>query len=257
MVGARATAGSFWRRAVERMARIAACATLTAMPVAAQTFADLDFDDARFAVPPEAAPWLDWNEAAPGWNHSAGEGTGQVSYLTGALGFAQSYVLLDVPHSPFGEASDLFALGMRSGRSVASLPGSYTEAFVSQTGRVPSDAASLVLLASSEHFVVMLDGEAVPMLNVGLGPPGAGLSPFLWAGDISSFAGREAELRIIDTFPGGEGGFSSDALVIDEVRMLPVPEPSTAAMLAGGLLWMGMIRKGRRATEAALRSHVR
>lgn len=54
-----------------------------------------------------------------------------------------------------------------------------------------------------------------------------------WAGDVSSFAGQVVDLKILDSdAPPGQ----PELLVVDDIRFLPVPEPSSAALMLAGIL---------------------
>ena len=51
-----------------------------------------------------------------------------------------------------------------------------------------------------------------------------------WTGDVSAFSGQLVEMRV------SEIPRDQHSLVIDDIRFLPVPEPSTAVLLGVGLL---------------------
>ena len=53
-----------------------------------------------------------------------------------------------------------------------------------------------------------------------------------WSGDVSAFAGQVVELRIGDLGSPRE----MPTLFIDDIRFLPIPEPSTTALLGLGML---------------------
>lgn len=210
-----------------------------ALPAGAQTFFNLDFEQARLSDPrPPPLSLLDWNDAIPGWSHSDGDNTEFVYYLDGHLGTSQSYMLLEA-YPPFGPASGQFAAGMRSGSVTEGDLGSFVSAFLSQTGTVPIGTRSLSLLASSYQFNVYLDGSWIYMRPVNLDPDSPTYGDDLltysgeWVGDVSSFAGRVAELKIAST--------NTDIgrvlmLAVDEIRFMPIPEPSTAALTGLGML---------------------
>jgi hypothetical protein len=214
-----------------------------ALPAGAQTFFNLDFEQAQLAEPrPPPLTLLPWSEAIPAWGHSDGDSTEFVYYIDGHLGFSQSYILLDTLHSPFGAASGLFAVGMRSGSFHEGDPGGFTAAFLSQTGTVPVGTRWLSLLSSSIKFSVSINGTPISLQPVDLDPD----SPTYgddwlaysgeWRGDISSFAGQVVALQITNGSPAGE------MLAVDEVRFLPIPEPSTAALLGLGIFVLLLAR---------------
>jgi hypothetical protein len=64
-----------------------------------------------------------------------------------------------------------------------------------------------------------------------------------WSGDISSFAGRVADLRIADMNPWSG---QPELLVVDDIRLLAVPEPSVAVLMSIGILACGLAVRRRR-----------
>lgn len=212
-----------------------ALASVCVTPAQAQAFVNLDFDQATLPQPP-AGPtgFFEWSDALPGWSHSAGDSTEYVYHQVGHLGFSQWYAVIDTSFSPFGAASDAFAAGLHSGTFREHEPrGAFTTAFLSQTGMVPVGAQTLSLLANTPSFGITLNGTAIPMQPDGVDR---------YIGDISAFAGQVVELKIIDNVIDPMSMF----LVVDEIRFLPVPEPSTFALMALGVLLMCAV--ARRAT---------
>jgi hypothetical protein len=213
---------------------------------AAQNFMDLDFDHGQASF--DALPWA---EAAPGWGHSAGEGSESLGELP-AAGYTQTFALLP---APFGPESGMFGLGMRGGTEHSQEPlGNFIQAFVSQTGRVGPNVTSVNLLTNSPMFELELDGNPIAMNPVGLDPSSATYAEDLltyageWTGDVSAFAGQVVELKIIDL----EVPPDYSMLIIDQIQFLPVPETPTVALLGLGLLTVllggaGFPRAGRNA----------
>ena len=141
---------------------------------------------------------------------------------------------------------------MRSGTFREQEPrGPFTAAFLSQTGRVPTGARELSLLSSSFTVTVTLDGSSIPLKPAGLDPSSPTYLEDLpsysgeWIGEVSAFAGRVVELKIQNTNPDGQA-----RLAVDEVAFLPVPERSTAALMALGLasLFLSRMRAKRRSS---------
>ena len=218
--------------------RVTACVMMVlasaAMSASAQNFVNLDFDQAQLPDPAEGFFFLPWDKGAPGWGHSDGENT---DHLTPDvhLGFSQTYALMP---APFGPASGLFGLGMRSGTFYEQEPrGNFVRTFLTQTGTVGAAVTSVSLLTSSYLFELSLNGNRIDMRPVGLDPESPTYAEDLtryegeWTGDVSAFAAQVVELRISNLeFPQ-----DSARLIVDEIRFLPVPEMSTAALFGPGL----------------------
>lgn len=206
-----------------------------AFGAAAQQFVNLDFDVP--ILPPDIGPnaMLPWSLAAPGWGHGVGDSSGHLTYGGPHLGFSSTYALLPAALSPLGPDTGKYAIGMRSGSFSEDPQSPWTPAFVSQTGQVPVVARTLSLLASHGQFSVSLNGQAVGMRAVGLDPQSPTyVTDFLtysgeWTADISAFAGQVAELIITET-----SNREQAMLAVDEIRFLPVPEPSTTVLMAVG-----------------------
>lgn len=212
------------------------------LPASAQNFVNLDFDQTRLPVPlPDFGPF-EWSQAAPGWGHSVGETAAFVG-TSQHLGFSAQYYLSDTSQSPFGAASGSFAMSMRSGTFREQEPrGEFVQTFLSQTGTVPAGARELSLLSNSADFGVEFNGTRLTtLLPVGLDIDSPSFLQDLltysgeWRGNIGSFAGEVVELRILNFSPS-DGEFSPNTLTVDEIRFLPIPEPSTAALIGLGLL---------------------
>lgn len=228
--------------------KVAACVAAllwsAAMNASAQAFADLDFDAARPPVPTPTT--LSWSQAAPGWGHSDGDSTDYVYFNFSHLGYSQYYVL---EPTPFGPSSGPYAFGMRSGTFHEEEPrGSFVSAFIAQTGRLGDGVTSVSLLANSPFFGLSLDGQVILMRPVGLDPASPTYAQDVltyageWTGDVSAFAGQVVDLRITDTLPADD----LSALVVDEIRFLPLPEASTTASIGLGLLAVLLgVRRGR------------
>jgi hypothetical protein len=236
--------------------RIAVCIAVflacAATGATAQPFQDLDFDSAIVPIDSEGFPvsYMTWAQGAPGWGHPAGDSTDYIGSLPN-LGYSQTYVLLQ---SPYGAASGPYGLGMRSGNYIEGDPRSaFVEAFISQTGTLAANVTAVNLLASSVRFGLMLNGTPIAMQAVGLDPDSPTYQEDLleysgeWTGDVSAFAGQTVDLKIIDL----EWSPNAPLLIVDQIQFLPpVPEPSTAALCALGLL--GALLARRRAMPRAL-----
>lgn len=232
-----------------RLALAASCGI--SAPAIAQSFVNLDFDEGHVVqAPPPFDILLDWSVALPGWGHGNGDATQFIYYNFGHVGTAQVYVLLDASNSPFGADSGTFSVGMRNGRTDQNDPSTFTDAFLSQTGLVPPGTRTLTLLATNQDFSVQLNGVPIRMQNIGLDPANHA-SRYLWSGDVSSFAGQVVELRVVDTSPDQGGGLTGETVTIDEIRLLPVPEPAAALLLALGMPAIGLVARSRRKALSA------
>lgn len=214
---------------------VAAALSCAAIGASGQDFVDLDFDHAKVPAQDPPPVILSWDEGAPGWRHSEGDSTGFVYLDFSHLGFSQYYELVS---APFGPAAGPYGFALRSGTLREQEPrGEFVLAFLSQTGRLAPGIRSVSLLTSSAQFGLSLDGQAISMRPVGLDPASPTYAEDLlsyrgeWTGDVSAFAGKVVDLTITDALPPTD--FSP--LVIDQIRFLPVPEPSAAWLLAWGL----------------------
>ncbi|MFL6698544.1 MAG: hypothetical protein ACJ8GJ_15375 [Vitreoscilla sp.] len=220
---------------------MAAVLASAAMSASAQSFVDLDFDEAHVPDPAGFAA-LPWDQGAPGWGHSLGDSTDVVTYPFGHAGYSQTFSLVQ---APFGAASGLYGLGMRSGTFHEEEPhGDFVQAFISQTGSLGPAVTSVNLLASNYLFVLTLNGKAIDMRPEGLDPTSPTYDEDVttywgeWTGDVSSFAGQVVELKITDLQVPPD----DSTLVVDEIQFLPVPEPGIAALFGLGLLGVLLAR---------------
>jgi MYXO-CTERM domain-containing protein len=216
----------------------------------AQSFINLDFDAARFVLPADGFVYeADWSVAAPGWSHGPGQDAGFVAVpnpLPPLPALTASYMLLDPRLSPFGAETGSFAMALHSGRTVASDPQSFTNAYIEQRGLIPAQTTTLQLLSNLGPFSVLIDGQPITIRNVGL-DPATHTSAYWFSGDVSAFAGRVVDLRIVDISPDTSAiGVSNDLLVIDEIRLLPISEPPPVALLALGFVALGAWRRRHR-----------
>ena len=115
---------------------------------------------------------------------------------------------------------------MVGGLSGLNLNSPWESAYITQTGLIAADANSLRLLASGP-FEIQVNGSVIPMLPV---------SGYEYAGDISAFAGRTAELRIVNTHIGMEDRFEN-LLSLDNIQFSSqvVPEPSVVLLFLLGV----------------------
>ena len=221
-----------WQEWVKRGVGACVVAGSLLAPASAQTFVNLDFEQAR--VPPAGEPnqtsFLPWSEAAPGWGHSDGDSTEGVYYLNGHLGFSQVYILEGAPGS--------FAMGLRNGTFHEQEPrGEFVQAFLSQHGTIPVGTRELVLFSSDWNFRVEINGEPISMRPARAGVPSVDYSLLdyigNWTGDVSSFDGQAVDLKIINAYPASD--YLSHLLIVDDIRLLPIPEPPVHVLMAVGV----------------------
>jgi len=106
---------------------------------------------------------------------------------------------------------------------------------LSQVGRVPVDAAWLKVWEGGGYFGPLeayIDGRPGVLTPPPI-PTGSGVT-FL---DVSAVAGQEAELKFV--FPAGT------LHDFDIIGFVPVPEPSSWALLAVGAAWLAGARRRR------------
>jgi hypothetical protein len=224
------------------------------VPVRAQTFVNLDFEQAQIPADPDLPGFLSWEQGAPGWSHSAGDDTDYIILGQGHLGFSQMYVLMNGTEL-FGPEGGAYSMGMRSGFLRQHGPhDEWVQAFLAQQGTIPVGTSELRLQATSFQFQVQIDGLPITMTPIGLRPELRNFPPALesyrgpWSGDVSSFAGKSVELRIVDAPSQGLGM----PIAFDNIIFLPVPEPATTWLLIAGLLTV-ILRASSRAVSLTRR----
>ncbi len=192
----------------------------------AQQFVNLGFENAQPGPfpPAQSSVHLDWNIAAPGWGHSSGFDTGYVYYGAGHIGSSQMYLLLSQSsYSPplAGQYSLTFHSGYETYGPGSVPAGPWVNAFISQTGTISSSARSLQLLATG-LFKVFLGGLEIPMLSLG---------DNRYGGDITSFAGTVAELKIVNDNPARNYSLTTVDSISFSAVTVPEPNSLTIALL--------------------------
>ncbi|MGI9242505.1 MAG: PEP-CTERM sorting domain-containing protein [Verrucomicrobiales bacterium] len=190
-------------------------------------FTNLNFEDATLEINDPTFGFLDWDLAAPGWEHSSGSSTGIIYYENIHLGADQAFLLRDrtSPMDRQRALSGNYSLSFVGGFDANDPADPYIDAFIAQTGDVPGDARSVQMLARGP-FDVFLAGTQIPMMDLGGG---------LYGGNIAGFAGGNSELRIVNTT--GEDG--NEFTIVDDIVFSPmsVPEPNAPILLLlGGLV---------------------
>jgi len=193
------------------------------------TFQNLDFESANLSgyAPFSTVPI---SAAFPGWSAELGGSLLQsVGYDLVTLGSGAISVVDPLTigvHAPLQGNYSALLMGAGPG-----FPGG--PATISQTGLIPAGTRSLVvdMWWALAPPVVMLDTQSITMVPAKSFP-----TYTLYAGDISSFAGKSATLSF--TAPPPAMG-SPSFLELDNIIFSPaiVPEPSmTVLFLFGGLL---------------------
>jgi hypothetical protein len=178
---------------------------------------------------------LDWNLAAPGWDHSSGPDLQIVYYGQAHLGLTGYYILYDSAspvQAPGTQLSGSYSLGFASGHATSDPGAPWQANYLSQAGAIDADVKSIRLLARGSSFAVFAGGTEIPMQPLG---------DNAYAGDVSALAGTTTDLRVVNTSLAVH-----DPLVIDNVVLspAPVPEPALAWAATGALaLLLGRRRR--------------
>lgn len=200
---------------------VAAALFLNVSSHAQGTFVNLDFEHPVLPLVPGGVPM---SKAFPGWSAF---GTTVVAYDTISLGGAA------ISLQDSGSAFYLQLQGSYSALLQGSSAGPATSAAISQTGQLPTDAASIHFWAAPvSNMQVTMDGQLIPLFLLSSTP-----TYNILGGDISMFAGQTRELRF--TALANNGGYFDNVQFSNQ----PVPEPSTISLLlvtlglAGFRMW--------------------
>ena len=198
------------------------------------SFRNLDFESARVVTNDPTFGVLDWNLAAPGWNHSNGSDLGIVYYRQEHFGFTGYYMLYDSlspVYAPGTQLAGRYSLGFSNGHATGNPESPWQENYLGQSGEIASDVRSFRLLAHGS-FEVLVGGVSIPMQSLGGN---------LYGGDISAFAGQTTEFRILNT-----SRTLHTPVVVDNIAFspMPVPEPSVVVIFGFGVLaWLTVARR--------------
>jgi hypothetical protein len=193
-----------------------------------QGFVNLDFEQATIAPTPvgQFGPlFADPARAFPGWTMGS---SGFTLYNNLTLGSAAQVLIGPsypnaIGYTPLqGSYSALLQFGPS--------PGLGNPALI-QTGLIPADARSITFLASATQndARVILDGVDIPLIAIGGGR---------LAGDVTAFAGRQAQLMF------STKSYNGPWLYFDDVIFSPmaVPEPSTLGLAVLGVVAVLLVR---------------
>ncbi len=214
----------------QRAARLVAGLALVlslAGAMAQGTFQNLNFESASLTPVPagQYGGPVPISSALPGWSgYSQTPGTNQVSQVLQnnfTLGAASIDVL-----GPFWSLGGILE-GEYSVRLQESFPDLLVMPSVAQTGRVPADAQSLRFYSLPYQTVphVSFGGQQIALSILG----GSSSTYYIYAGDVSSFAGQAGELRFW-------GDIALDNIFFSNQR---IPEPGVLCLCALGALLLG------------------
>ncbi len=225
-----------------RLTRTVLILTLVAsQTLKAADFQNLDFESANLPIlpPGEVGGYVPISQALPGWSAYLGTlATDSILYNNFTLGSA--VVSIQGPNSPLGAPlGGNFSANLMPGYDprVSELVG----VSLAQTGLVPAEANSIFFKVRTgspfqQPFQVTLAGEQISLVPWEEQP-----DHVLFAGDISTFAGDTVELRFFISE-------QLNAMWVDDIvfSSVPVPEPSTWAMLGLGAVLLGSTVRRRR-----------
>jgi len=195
--------------------------------VTGSAFQDLDFERPGLpSVSPDGI-WLSWSLAAPGWSHPQGGDSTFVYHKTPPNDHVgQFYFLADSASTQWPSLQGECSLVLVSGhynRNDANSP--WVNAFIEQQGVIPEYTSSFQFMAAGD-FSLLVNANPVPVTSLG---------GYLYGADLSAYAGKSVDLRIMNTATELQRPLILDAL---SFSAQPVPEPSSLGLLAlGGIAW--------------------
>lgn len=214
-----------------RLVRVLVTPLLLVVPLrstqAESTFENLGFESVTIVpVPGDQFRRVEFGPAVPGWTGFIGnERQDLILYNNMFLG-SPGIALLGTGWNPIEGA---FSLMLQAGELLNS-----PDVSVAQFGLIPSGTEALVFRCRGDRgsLTVAVNGETVPLTVLETHEAYS-----LYSGDISEFAGQNAELKF--TNPSIFGKYSN--VYLDSITFATVPEPSTLGLLgvgiAGLLVW--------------------
>jgi len=197
----------------------------------AKEFANLGFEDGQIPIPP-IHPLQPADLVLPGWTARMGDNVlSEVGFGGNLSEHGNVTVNFD---SPAFEGR--FGLHLSGGPELGTA-GPKVPASVSQVGLIPANARSLIfdgVISGGSVTEIRLDGTLVPLNLIASSP-----EKFTYALDVSPFAGREVELRLMNYAPPDQltGGAYIDTLRFSSTVV--VPEPASWLLLSLGFsLWL-------------------
>lgn len=198
----------------------------------AQTnFQNLNFEAANVPdLPPDSiGEVVTASQALPGWLAIVGANT-DPSINHNFMFHGTAGISIFGPQSPMSAPEGNYYILLQAGHEPMAPPGVLANASIAQVGTVPSFAQSIQFISSPILIGVDVSfgGMSLPLSLISME---AGRAQ--WGADLTAFAGQTGELRFtaLGTPDLPFGTFSLDDI---QFSPLPVPEPSTWALLALG-----------------------
>ncbi len=205
----------------------------------AQGFVNLDFASANISPGTQPNSLVTASAALPGWSVYVGSSQRR-TVLYNALDLGTAMVALLGPGSPdSGIPGSAYTPVLQAGEGFSGP----VSADIAQTGLIPVGTKSLLFEASSPYqagWQITVAGQVIPVSQ----GPQIGAASYEYVGDISVYAGQNAELRF--TALAAVGSFVSMYLDSISFSPNPAPEPGTCALLLCGAALLGINRWQRR-----------
>jgi hypothetical protein len=232
--------------------------------VLSSSFHNLDFESAVINGEPYSSQPA--SQALPGWTISSPNGY----VLYDSITLDSSCISLhdglgSIGWGDFFPLQGHYSIMLQDGGSDFGSPPYYlADAYIAQTGDVPSNARSILFSSDTsayiDHFVVSLNGMAIPMYPYSTGQvvntnfPAYGAPVVTYIGDVSAFADQtDVELRFTKLVQDPSNEYIHGFMGLDAVHFssISIPEPSTLTMLAVGAISLGIYLFRRRTIWAA------
>jgi PEP-CTERM motif len=202
-----------------------------------QDFVNLDFEDATIVLDSSSSLYpyaVDASQAIPGWSASPFFYPSDIFYNTFSINLPSVSILDN--SGPSGALDGTFSVALCGGTSAYP-----NGAYISQTGLVPADAASILFIAQGlvpqvgGTLLVSLGGQNITFAAISTGP-----NYTLYGGIIpSALAGQIEQLKFSAHPDGGNNCWEVDDI---QFSSSSIPEPSVFGLLALGGLFFGLRR---------------